>query len=73
MSTLRKSLKKRVLDYFKEDFWADTAAFRAEPATKAGLEFTRAIRSCSPPIARSIRREGPCFRARRCGFSRSKI
>jgi predicted TIM-barrel fold metal-dependent hydrolase len=36
---LRKSLKKRVLDYFKQDFWADTAAFTAEPATKAGLEF----------------------------------
>ena len=36
---LRKSLKKRVLDYFKQDFWADTAVFTAEPATKAGLEF----------------------------------
>src|ERR1700721_837711 len=36
---LRKSLKKRPLDYFKQDFWADTAAFTAEPATKAGLEF----------------------------------
>ena len=37
--TLRKSLKKRPLDYFKQDFWADTAAFTAVPATKAGLEF----------------------------------
>ena len=37
--SLRKGLKKRVLDYFKEDFWADTAVFTAEPATKAGLEF----------------------------------
>jgi uncharacterized protein len=37
--TLRKSLKKRVLDYFKQDFWADTAVFTAEPATKVGLEF----------------------------------
>ena len=37
--SLRKSLKKRVLDYFKEDFWADTAVFTAEAATKAGLEF----------------------------------
>jgi predicted TIM-barrel fold metal-dependent hydrolase len=37
--SLRKSLKKRVLDYFKEDFWADTAVFTAEPATKAGVEF----------------------------------
>jgi predicted TIM-barrel fold metal-dependent hydrolase len=37
--TLRNSLKKRVLDYFKQDFWADTAVFTAEPATRAGLEF----------------------------------
>ena len=37
--SLRKGLKKRVLDYFKNDFWADTAVFTAEPATKAGLEF----------------------------------
>ena len=36
---LRKSLKKRPLDYFKQDFWADTAAFTAVPATKAGMEF----------------------------------
>jgi uncharacterized protein len=36
---LRKSLKKRVLNYFKEDFWTDTAAFTAVPATKAGMEF----------------------------------
>ncbi|MGC1446863.1 MAG: amidohydrolase family protein, partial [Xanthobacteraceae bacterium] len=27
------------LDYFKQDFWADTAAFTAVPATKAGMEF----------------------------------
>jgi aminocarboxymuconate-semialdehyde decarboxylase len=37
--SLRKSLKKRPLDYFKKDFWADTAAFTAEPATKCGMEF----------------------------------
>jgi len=37
--SLRKGLKKRVLDYFKDDFWADTAVFTAEAATKAGLEF----------------------------------
>ena len=36
---LRKSLKKRPLDYFKQDFWADTAAFTAEPATMCGMEF----------------------------------
>jgi uncharacterized protein len=36
---LRKSLKKRPLDYFKQDFYADTAAFGGVPATKCGLEF----------------------------------
>ena len=36
---LRKSLKKRPLDYFKQDFDADTAVFGATPATKCGLEF----------------------------------
>jgi aminocarboxymuconate-semialdehyde decarboxylase len=37
--SLRKSLKKRPLDYFKQDFYADTAAFGGVPATKCGLEF----------------------------------
>jgi aminocarboxymuconate-semialdehyde decarboxylase len=37
--SVRKGLKKRVLDYFKQDFWADTAVFTAESATKAGFEF----------------------------------
>jgi predicted TIM-barrel fold metal-dependent hydrolase len=36
---LRKSLKKRPLDYFKQDFYADTAVFGAVPATKCGMEF----------------------------------
>jgi uncharacterized protein len=36
---LRKGLKKRPLDYFKQDFWADTAVFGGVPATKCGLEF----------------------------------
>jgi predicted TIM-barrel fold metal-dependent hydrolase len=36
---LRKSLKKRPLDYFKQDFYADTAAFGGVPATKCGMEF----------------------------------
>ncbi len=36
---LRKSLKKRPLDYFKNDFYADTAAFGGAPATKCGMEF----------------------------------
>ena len=66
---LRKSLKKRPLDYFKQDFWADTAAFTAEPATKCGLEFFRSRRSCSPPTARSIRKAARCIRARRCASS----
>ena len=37
--SLRKSLKKRPLDYFKQDFYADTAVFGGAPATKCGLEF----------------------------------
>ena len=36
---LRQSLKKRPLDYFKNDFYADTAAFGGIPATKCGMEF----------------------------------
>ena len=39
---LRKSLKKRPLDYFKQDFYADTAVFGAAPATRCGLEFLSA-------------------------------
>ncbi len=39
LQKLKKSLKKRPLDYFKQDFWADTAVFGGEPATKCGLEF----------------------------------
>jgi uncharacterized protein len=37
--SLRKSLKKRPLDYFKEDFYADTATFGSKPATLCGLDF----------------------------------
>jgi uncharacterized protein len=37
--SLRKSLKKRPLDYFKQDFYADTAAFTARAATICGLDF----------------------------------
>ena len=36
---LRKSLKKRPLDYFKQDFYADTAVFGGVPATHAGCAF----------------------------------
>jgi aminocarboxymuconate-semialdehyde decarboxylase len=34
-----KRLKKRPLDYFKHDFYADTAVFGGVPATHAGLAF----------------------------------
>jgi predicted TIM-barrel fold metal-dependent hydrolase len=37
--SLMKSLKKRPLDYFKQDFYADTAAFTAEAATVCGMSF----------------------------------
>jgi uncharacterized protein len=37
--SLRTSLKKRPLDYFKQNFYADTAVFGAVPATKCGLGF----------------------------------
>lgn len=36
---LLKSLKKRPLDYFKHDFYADTATFTAKAAMIAGLDF----------------------------------
>jgi uncharacterized protein len=37
--SLRKSLKKRPLDYFKQDFYADTAVFGGVPATRCGMDF----------------------------------
>jgi uncharacterized protein len=37
--SLRKSLKKRPLDYFKNDFYADTAVFGSEAATLCGMAF----------------------------------
>jgi len=36
---LRKSLKKRPIDYFKQDFFTDTAVFGGEGATIAGKMF----------------------------------
>ena len=36
---MRKSLKKRPLDYFKQDFYADSAVFGSKPATIIGLDF----------------------------------
>ena len=39
LSLVRKSLKKRPLDYFKHSFYADTAVFGGEPATHCGLSF----------------------------------
>ena len=39
LSLLRKTLKKRPLEYFKHDFYTDTAVFGGVPATHAGLAF----------------------------------
>jgi aminocarboxymuconate-semialdehyde decarboxylase len=39
-----KSLKKRPLDYFKQDFYADSAVFGSRAATVCGLEFYGADR-----------------------------
>jgi predicted TIM-barrel fold metal-dependent hydrolase len=39
LSLVRKALKKRPLDYFKHDFYTDTAVFGGVPATHAGLAF----------------------------------
>ena len=39
LQKVAKSLKKRPLDYFKENFWTDTAAFSGKPATVCGLAF----------------------------------
>jgi aminocarboxymuconate-semialdehyde decarboxylase len=36
---LRKSLKKRPLDYFKQNFYADTATFNARGAALCGFDF----------------------------------
>ena len=37
--SLLKGLKKRPLDYFKQDFYADSAVFGSRAATVCGLEF----------------------------------
>ena len=39
LTLVRKSLKKRPLDYFKQDFYTDTAVFGGKPATVCGLSF----------------------------------
>ena len=41
---LLKSLKKRPLDYFKQDFYADSAMFGSRAATVCGLDFYGADR-----------------------------
>jgi predicted TIM-barrel fold metal-dependent hydrolase len=38
-TALRKSLKKRPIDYFKQNFYADTAVFGGVGATKCGFDF----------------------------------
>ena len=37
--TLRTNMKKRPLDYFKQDFYADTAVFTSDGATELGMKF----------------------------------
>jgi aminocarboxymuconate-semialdehyde decarboxylase len=39
LQAVKNSLKKRPLDYFKQDFYTDTAAFGGQPATVCGLAF----------------------------------
>jgi aminocarboxymuconate-semialdehyde decarboxylase len=39
LNAVRERLKKRPLDYFKHDFYADTATFSAAPAMAAGFGF----------------------------------
>ncbi len=39
LTKVLKKLKKRPLDYFKNDFYCDTAAFSGKPATVCGLSF----------------------------------
>jgi predicted TIM-barrel fold metal-dependent hydrolase len=39
LDALRRSLKKRPLDYFKQDFYCDTAVFGSHAATVCGLAF----------------------------------
>jgi aminocarboxymuconate-semialdehyde decarboxylase len=39
LQKLKKSLKKRPLNYFKENFYTDTAVFGGKPATECGLAF----------------------------------
>jgi aminocarboxymuconate-semialdehyde decarboxylase len=39
LHALLGQLKKRPLDYFKHSFYADTAVFGGEPATRCGFEF----------------------------------
>jgi predicted TIM-barrel fold metal-dependent hydrolase len=39
LQAVKKSLKKRPLRYFKENFYCDTAVFGGKPATECGLAF----------------------------------
>ena len=62
---LRKSLKKRPLDYFQQDFYVDSAAFGGAARPCAAWNSIRATKSFSPPTARSIRKKVPDIFARR--------
>ena len=65
--SLRKSLKKRPLDYFKQDFYADTAVFGGEAGDQVRARFLPArqdrVRVRLPVRSREAAR---CIRARRC-------
>ena len=65
---LLKSLKKRPLDYFKQDFYADTRGVRRRRRDRSRARCSiRWRRSCSRPTARSIPRRARCTSARRSG------
>jgi aminocarboxymuconate-semialdehyde decarboxylase len=66
LSALLKSLKKRPLDYFKQNFYADSAVFGGEGATIAGKMFYPLEKIVFAAIARSIPRKARCTSAKRC-------
>ena len=69
--SLRKSLKKRPLDYFKHNFYRRHRDLRRRRRDQAGFDFYRSTRSCSRPTARSIRKRARGISARRCASSTS--
>ena len=66
--SLRKSLKKRPLDYFKQNFYADTAVFGADAATVCGLAFYPTEKIVFASDCPFDPEKGTGTSARRCGF-----